>query len=417
MRTFFVLLMVIVSAFAAEAKDQPWTVTDAVQAARDHHPAKVQAKSILEEAKGARRASLSLDSPSFSVEYEGVPEGAGLDAYEERRLAVSQEIDFPLRYIWYARQQNALVDAAEFQQQLILLELEQEVRLAYLEVWYADEQLARLERYASSLDTQAISFQQMRNVGRIAELDVYRANAEAAEAQSDLGVKSAEWMAARTWLANMTGRAELPSKLVSPMEVDWITPLSESGWTDNLNLLGAREVADAAKEGQILAATSWLPTIEVGGFRQKVPNALDGSDFWGLEVGLSIPIWYLWGGVGEIEVAAAQERSAWANVEIRQLELKTEWQAAIAQLQAEQERVKTFEQFLIPTSESILRLAHRSYETGKASYLDVLEAQRSMLQRQLDYLDSIYDLERIRITLDQLAGRSILTTNSVPMER
>ncbi|GBE29916.1 cobalt-zinc-cadmium resistance protein CzcC precursor [bacterium BMS3Bbin04] len=155
----------------------------------------------------------------------------------------------------------------------------------------------------------------------------------------------------------------------------------------------------------------------MGGFRQKVPNALDGSDFWGLEVGLSIPIWYLWGGVGEIEVAAAQERSAWANVEIRQLELKTEWQAAIAQLQAEQERVKTFEQFLIPTSESILRLAHRSYETGKASYLDVLEAQRSMLQRQLDYLDSIYDLERIRITLDQLAGRSILTTNSVPMER
>ncbi|MCB2212185.1 TolC family protein [bacterium] len=417
MRTILVLLVVVVLALAANAQSQQWTVADAVIAARDHHPTYIEAAAILDQAKGARRSSLSLDSPSFSVEFEGIPEGAGVNTYEERRLALFQEIDFPLRYFWQIKKQNALVGAAEFQQQLLLMDLEREVRSAYLEAWFADERLAVLERYAASLDTQALTFRQMRDVGRIADLDVSRAEAEAAEVRSDLRISQSDQSAARARLENLTGYTTLPTKLANPLQSNWVPPIDGAVWANNFDLLSARKLADAADNDQTLAATSWLPSLEIGGFRQHVPSAVEGSDYWGFEVGLSVPLWYLWGGIGEIEVATAQKRSAWASVGKRQLELNTEWQESFAQLQAVRERLNTFEQVLIPTSENVKRLALRSYQAGKASYLDVLEAQRSMLQRQLGYLETTRDLESIHIALDQLAGKSIVASNTEPMER
>ncbi len=413
MRT--ILLLLLMAAWweaPVWAQDEPLTVADAVRTALHHHPAATQADAFLDEARGERRANLSLESPAFAVEYEGVPKDAGLDAYEERRLALSQEFDFPLRYIWQARRQNALVDAAGNQRQSILLGLERNVRTAFINTWYAAERLVVLNQYATILDTQAQAFRRMQEVGRIADLDLSRAVAEAAETRSQLRSARAARDAARVRLANLIGQPDLPAELTSPLMTNWEPPDAGRGITGNPMLIVANDLADAAGEAHTLAATSWLPRIEAAGFRQRAPGAPEGSDFWGVEVGLTVPLWYWWGGVGDIQTASARKRIAVAEVQQRRLELESEWQAALEQFAAERERVETFQTTLIPTSESVQRLALRSYEAGRAGYLDVLEAQRTLLQRRMDYLESIRDLAITQVTLDNLAGRSVLSRNS-----
>lgn len=417
MRMNLVLLLAALWVVPVLAQREPYTVADAVRAARQSHPVTTQADAFLDEARGERRANLSLESPTFAIEYEGVPEDAGLNAYEERRLALAQEFDFPLRYIWHARRQNALVEAAGNQRTSILLELEQDVRTVFINAWYADERLAVLKQYATSLDTQAQTFRRMQEVGRIADLDLSRAEAEAAETRSQLRSAQAARDAARVRLSNLTGHAELPAELTNPLVTDWALPADGDGITDNPMLLAASDLADAAGEDHTLAATSWLPRIETAGFRQHVPGAPDGSDFWGVEIGLSVPLWYWWGGLGEIEAASARKRTAVAEIQQRRLMLESDWRTAVEQLAAESERVETFETTLIPTSESVQRLARRSYEAGRASYLDVLEAQRTLLQRRIDFLESVRDLALTQVSLDNLSGRSILSMNPEEMER
>lgn len=417
MRMNLVLLTVALWVVPALAQEGPFTVVDAVHAARQSHPTARQADAVLEEARGERRASLSLESPAFAIEYEGVPEGAGVDAYEERRLSLAQGFDFPLRYIWHSRRQNALVDAAGNRRQTLLLDLERDVRTAFIDAWFATERQEAIEQYTASLDTQAQSFRRMHEVGRIADLDLSRAEAEAAETRSQLRSAQAVREAARVRLRNLAGLDKLPSELVNPLAADWVPPDTNQTIANNPILGTARDLADAAGEAHTLAATSWLPRIEASGFRQRVPGAQDGSDFWGVEIGVSVPLWYWLGGVGEIEAASARKRTATAEVQQRQIELGSEWRAAVEKLAAGRERVETFETILIPTSESVQQLARRSYEAGRASYLDVLEAQRTLLQRRIEHLESIRDLALTQTTLDLLAGRSILSLNDEEMEQ
>lgn len=410
MRTILVLLAMAMVAPSLRAGDGAvWTAQDAVRAALHDHPAGERADALERYARGMRRASLSPGSPSAAVEYEGIPEGEGIEAWEERRVALTQEIDFPLRWVWRLRRENARVEAAVQERRGLLLDLEQQVRTAYLNAWHARERLIILERYAAGVDTQAATFQRMNEVGRIADLDAGRAVAEAAEVRADLQAARADWRAARIELVQLTGGPP-PDSLATPLDSTWREPGSEEAWRENPELLASRSHARAAREQKTLAATSWLPRIEASGFRQRVPGG-STQDLWGAEIGLSVPLWFVWGGVGEVQAASAQKRMAGAESAALERSRRARWEAEREAQRAHRERLETYERTLLPTSETVQRLSRTSYEAGRADYLDVLVAQRTHLQRRLGYLDTIHDLVSSRIALDRLAGRSLVGVN------
>ena len=105
-------LMLILVNFASSRE---LTIKEVVNQALSYHPKAEIALAVVSEAKGNRLSELSFASPNVALEYEGIPEGSAVSDYEERRLSISQELDFPLHLLWNASALNATVEQARMQ--------------------------------------------------------------------------------------------------------------------------------------------------------------------------------------------------------------------------------------------------------------------------------------------------------------
>ncbi|MCB2201004.1 TolC family protein [bacterium] len=407
MRRLFVVVLGLVMGWSMAAATTPWTVQQAARAALENHPASERADAIEAEAHGTRRATLSPEAPKVSYELEGIPSGAGFGEYEERRIAVQQDFDFPLRTVWRLQRENARVESARQQRKSMLLDLEHQVRRAFADAWYEQERLVILTTFAASVDSQANTFQRMNEVGRIPDLDASRAHAEAAEVQADLQVERARLKGCWAHLKALTGQDDPRRPLAAPYDSIWLPEALSTEWQRSPRLMWSRQEVTARERDRTIAANGWLPTFEIRGFRQHLPTDSEASQ-WGGEIGMSIPFWFALGGVGEHQAAVARERIAQSDTRQLELEMQADWEEQVEVYLARRERASTFQTTLLPTSEQVLTLARTSYAAGRASYVDVLVAQRTWLERRLDYLDTLRDLVHTHITLDSLSGRSIL---------
>ena len=66
---------------------------------------------------------------------------------------------------------------------------------------------------------------------------------------------------------------------------------------------------------------------------------------------------------------------------------------------------------MVPKAEQSLNAAYTSYQAGKADFLDVLDAQRQLLDFQLRLDLSITNMAKYKAELDMLRGFE-LNTNS-----
>ena len=90
------------------------SISEAVSYALSVHPGAEIATSLVSEAKGARLSEISPSSPVIAVEFDGVPDGANVKDYEERRISISQELAFPLHILWNTSASNRNIELADF---------------------------------------------------------------------------------------------------------------------------------------------------------------------------------------------------------------------------------------------------------------------------------------------------------------
>jgi hypothetical protein len=94
----------------------------------------------------------------LSAEYQGITSGGSLSDYGERRIAVSQELDFPLKYIWRASATEAAVAEASGNATARILDLEFGIRLAYSELWVIDQNCRVLTEIVERVHRRSIFY-------------------------------------------------------------------------------------------------------------------------------------------------------------------------------------------------------------------------------------------------------------------
>ncbi|MBZ0266331.1 TolC family protein [bacterium] len=405
MRTGMFILCVLI--FQNTVHGEFWTEEDAVQAAYHSNPEIERINQTLIETKAEARASSAFKSPSLFMEYDGIPSGGGLGDYDERKIGLSQELEFPLRYLWISKIGKSRIKQSNNQAQADKLSLEMKVRRSYLNTWALSEKLEILKSYTASLDSQATALQRMAEVGKISQLDSKRAQAERQEALQEMKLTELLLAAERSKLQKFTGIESFPDSLAMPsISKSSQTQYSFSAVT-NLNWRSKSYSLEQEKIVHTLTATSWLPAIELTGFQKHLQFEPD-PEFWGIEVGLAVPLWFWWGGVADMQVSKARVRQAKAELASLQIDTESMWEQQYAIYEAALSRHEAYGNILLPTSEEVARIARRSYELGQSDFLDVLEAQRSLFQRQLDFIDTAVQLHESRIELDKLQGRSLL---------
>jgi cobalt-zinc-cadmium efflux system outer membrane protein len=191
------------------------------------------------------------------------------------------------------------------------------------------------------------------------------------------------------------GRLELPPP---PGDVDALVAQALDHRPD-LHAAQA-DVAAAEAAATLARAEAWPnPTVGVGYTHSEFQVSGDLANSIGANLSIALPVASR--NEGAIEHAEADALSAHAAERKLRLTIPQEVRSAVASYDSARARVERFEHGFLDQAAKARKAAEVSYREGSVSLLELLEAERTYIQTQRDYLDALrdghtaaYDVER-----------------------
>ena len=192
--------------------------------------------------------------------------------------------------------------------------------------------------------------------------------------------------------------------------------LSASLLENSPHLLKLKHIRRAAQYRVDLAELAGYPNLTVGADLTFIGDAQDsgmagsGDDALALTLGIELPIWR--------ESYRSQERSAAALLRAsgRALEqahntLAAELEMAFFHHRDGTRRVALFQDSLIPKGQEALRSLDTAYQSGKGGFLDLIDAQRALLEFQLQAAQAQTDRAKALAAIEHLSGVALHESN------
>ena len=318
-------------------------------------------------------AAARLPNPRVTYNREAV---AGVS---ENMVMVSQPLPVTGRRRFDVGAAMARVEASSQRAEAQIRRIRADVRLAYTDLWEAQERERELTRSRDRLNELAGILGKREAAGDAAGFDRLRADREVTDVDASRGLASADRAQAQATLASFLTAPRLNSieavrpATTSPMlpTVDELMARAEQSRGDLLAL--AREL-DAAGFAEQAAARRAIPEPEVVA-GTKTSNAVGGDVGSILSVHVSIPLFDR--ARPERALAQARGRQARAEADVLRQTIRAQiasWRAAVVERRAVAERHRAT---LATGQGAIERIAQVSYDAGERSILELLDAFRT----------------------------------------
>ncbi len=390
--------------FAQDMKS--FTLELALEIAMKESPRIRAAEKEVSAVRGRGWTTWWLPNPSFGVEYEGIPSGRGLNAFGERRLTLTQSIDFPTNMLFKKKLADQDVNVFRMQLEQTRLEVAADVKVAYAMLLARRDQF-RLAQENLRLAQEFLDKAQTRyDVGEAPQLEVVRARVNATQAENDMDQAQAALTSAQAALNALLARpAEAPVNPVDSLAYRpfryALSELKARSFESHPRLRAAEYQVSMAQQVRNLAWGSFLPNIELSAFQQT----LEGNpNFYGVQFGLSLPLWFPFRQRGAIQEARGWlNASQWRKQNERHL-LDADIESAYSAVLASQQQVERYIETLLAQAEEVYRIALRSYEEGEVGYLQLLEAQQTLIDVRRGYIDALAAYQAALAELERATG-------------
>ncbi|UCG51064.1 MAG: TolC family protein [Candidatus Latescibacterota bacterium] len=191
---------------------------------------------------------------------------------------------------------------------------------------------------------------------------------------------------------------------------------------NNPDLKSLLSIIDKTTAAKRLASKMSYPNFTIGvdyieTGEARGPGVLDsGEDAWMASVGVSLPIWF---GANQSrkKEAEAQYRKARNDYANAQNHLKALTEKIVFEYEDALRKTRLYRDGLIPKAEQSLNTSYTSYQAGEADFLSVLDAQRQLLDFQLEYERAKSDLAVSRAEIEMVIGRGLTGTPIEGFER
>jgi len=391
-------------------QETPLTLHSAIAIAQQNNPRLMAAHNEIAAAKGRGWTTWWFADPALSVEWEGVPTGSGLGQYDERRIAILQEIEFPTNILWRNRLASREVEISKMRYEHSWLEIRAEVIAAYFRYLAARDALS-LARERVDLAQQFMDKVEIRRrVGEAPALEVVRAGVELARAQNELQNMQSAFKAKRARFNASLGRSAdsnvstADSLVYQAIEIS-LSEIKEKAQNSHPQLHAADAQVGAASNRRKLAWGTLLPNIELSGFRQNIGG---NPGFYGAEIGLKVPLWFAFRQRGEIQQAIAS-LAAQKNLRAEtRLRLMADIETAYADFEAGKNQLENFAATLLNQADEVYRIALLSYEQGEIGYLQLLEAQQTLIEVRQSHIEVLANYYTAVAALEKASAVSIL---------
>lgn len=332
-----------------------------------------------------------------------LPPGTPLERNTWRaQLNVAYEVDLWQRLGKTAQAARADLLATEAARETVRITLATEVARAYYALVALDAQVAATRR-SLELRREALELQKVRHeAGLINDLNLRQLEAEVAAARAQLpnleGARESQELA----LAVLLGRSPrgiMEGRIARSEDRGELAPAVVPEGLPSELLLRRPDVV--AAEQQLIAANARIaaaraalfPRIALTGFLGSESASLGDlfstpARVWQLAFGLAQPIFQGGRLAGEIEAVEARERQAVAQYQRTLQEAFREVRQALA-LQARAREAFEAETARVAALSEAYRLARVRYENGLLSQLEVMDAERNLLQAELNRAEAL----------------------------
>jgi outer membrane protein TolC len=443
-------VLVLCAALAGCASDREriaWTDLDRLQATfRPMHEeiAPLSSASTLDDYVALalqRNPGLQAQSQRWRADLERVPQarylpdpqlmyGGFLEEVETRvgpqrhRFGVSQMIPWPGKLAHRSGVALEESEATRARTDAVRLGVVLEVTKAYADYYFlarertvTDETLALVRHWESVAQTR------FRTGARAAHRDVIKSQVEIGRLEDRLATLTD---ARRPRVERLRALLNLPASF----ELPWPTSIPEVALTLSdpevlallpqhsplLPLLSELDRRVAARERRVdLAWQSYLPDfvlgfefIEVG---PAVRNAAgvrasgSGDDAAIAKFGLSLPIWF-----GRYESQVSEARARLRAAELSRADAENALEASVTRALFDyrdaERKLRLYRDSLVPKAEQSLQATAAAYEAGNGDFLDVLDAERVLLEFHLARERALADRVTSFAELETLTGKT-----------
>jgi outer membrane protein TolC len=285
-------------------------------------------------------------------------------------------------------------------------ELQRKVLTAYLDLALMEEKI-RVQRDNVSLlkllsDTATDRVQAGGN-----QLDMLRAQTQHRLAENELSRTESEHHAMLAMLNGMLGRAPdapvvLPTGLPAPRpaSVDDATLIAVAV-DRNPELAGLASRVAGRREALELARMAYLPDVNpLAGFTGGVSQIVGAM----LILPTTVPEIR-----GKVNEARAMLKASEATLRQTRSDRAARFVAALYLMRNSERQAAIFEQAILPRAQQMLAGSRQAYATGTGSFVDLIDAQRTLLDVRLMIAEARVEREKRLAELEALAGVDIET--------
>jgi cobalt-zinc-cadmium efflux system outer membrane protein len=384
---------------AGAAQAQTLTLDSALQTAFANNPDLAAAQWEIDIAQGGRQQAGLIPNPVLSW-----------DAEDTRRNSRTTSIKLS-QALELGGKRGARIDVASRAQDAAALTLEQRrntLRADVIDNYYgalrAQERLDLAQRSMAVAERGLGVANGRVTAGKASPVEATRAQVQLSEMRLELNRAQVGLTDAYRRLAASTGSAgadfqavATPSQSTPPLPplAQLLTRLEQ---TTELRLAELNILQNEARVG--LEKAQRIPDLDVSIGSQYDASVRERVNL----VGVSMPIPLFNRNQGNVLAATRRADQARDLRNATELRLRTETRQALDLWQTANTEVRAFNQQILPAAQSAVDSATRGFEMGKFSYLDVLDAQRTLIAARTQYLTATAQATDAWVRIERIYG-------------
>lgn len=200
-----------------------------------------------------------------------------------------------------------------------------------------------------------------------------------------------------------------------PVNGDSILALALAGNPDLRSI--AHLIGKEDAERRLAGKKSW-PKFAIGLDYIDTGPAIDptiedsGKDAWIVSAGLSVPLWFGKNKSRKREAEARHRAVQHAYTDARN-QLRSLTDKVVSEYQDALRKTRLYRDGLVPKAEQALETSYTAYQAGETDFLNVLDAQRQLLDFQLMFERARSDLAVHRAEIEMITGRELGTGGGI----
>lgn len=377
----------------------------------------LRAAQLEAEALGTKRSQVSaLPDPTAGISYQPYPMVTARGV-QRSQWQFQQQIPFPGKRSLRREIAGLGAGVAASEADAFMHDLAAEVKEAYYNLYRVQEQARLVQQFREELEEFEEVATTQYEVGRGTQQAILKAQVERGRLEIRLDQLEEERQSAQQTLARLLDRPDLKGLTgavrVTPPEDVEEQDLVETALQQRPEVKAIHQTQERAERQEALARREFWPDFTLGVNYTDIQATdlmptMTGRDAVSFSVGIKMPLWQ---GKqrAQLEEAQLEERRAEAQLDALQLDIRTRIGDLQNQLRQQQDQLTRLEETLIPQAETARDASLSAYSADRTDFLNLLDAERTLFQLQMDYEDTYARYLKTTASLERTLGVTSLS--------